>query len=161
MTFTITKKSTLIIISILGILALSLYAGKTLAQLNSNALSGVYGCTMRDDRWGREPEPGRRYDVSGLVWILDATNKKASGIDMRYTFTTASSGLGEIVRESERTYKDEPVQLLPTDLMNVYKMSIDEDGFLYLVATNGGNTLLVTEAGSRQWVSQSGICQKM
>lgn len=157
----VTRK--LFVLSILLVIAVvvAMFAGKSMAQLSGNSLSGVYGCTMRDDRWGRTPEANHEYDVSGLVWILDATNKKMSGIDLRYRLSNTSGGSGVVVRDPPRIYKDEAATIEATELMNVYKLTVDEDGYLYLVATNGGNTLLVTGATSNNWVSESGICQKM
>lgn len=129
----------------------------TVAQSNINTLSGVFGCTLRDDRWGTTPVAGNNYDVSGLVWILDASNKKFSGINMPYRFLQN----GSIAREAETVDKDLTIQILPTELMGVYKMPIDDDGHIYLVSTNGGNTLLLSGASGSNYVSQSGICQKM
>jgi hypothetical protein len=136
------------------------YAKQIRAQSNTNSLSGVYGCTLKDDRWGRSPQPGNKYDVSGLVFIVDMSNKKLSGIDIRYEFQNNNGQVGNIVRSQPRIYKDEPFILTPTELMNVFIMNSDGEN-IYMVATNGGNTLLLNAASSGSWVSESGVCQKM
>ena len=144
-----------------AVVGTALFTKTTVAQSNTNTLSGVFGCTMRDDRWGRTPQANNEYDVSGLIWILDATNKKISGMDFRYSFNNTNGGYGSISHKEPKIYKDEPAPIEATELMNVYKLIGDGDGDLYLMATNGGNTLLVSSAGSNDLVSQSGICQKM
>lgn len=137
------------------------YAKQIRAQLSTNSLSGVYGCTVKDDRWGRVPQAGQQYDVSALVFLIDMTNRKISGIDLRYEFQNNNGSVGNITRSKPRIYKDEPMELLPTELMNVFTMNVDGDGIWYLVATNGGNTLLVSGAESNYWVAENGVCQKM
>jgi hypothetical protein len=137
------------------------YAAQSQAQLNSGSLSGVYGCTVKDDRWGINPEVGNRYDVSSLVFTMDMTNKKMSGIDMRYTFNQSNDPNGKITPAAHRFYKDETIYLSSTELMNVYEMNVDDDGKWFIVATNGGNTLLISGPPNKNWVSASGVCQKM
>jgi len=140
-----------------AVVGAALFTNFTVAQSNTNTLSGVFGCTLRDDRWGATPVVGNNYDVSGLVWILDASNKTFSGINMRYSFQAN----GSIARQPETIDKNAPIQIQSTELMGVYKMGFDEDDYIYMISTNGGNTLLLSAAGSSTWVSQSGICQKM
>jgi hypothetical protein len=136
------------------------YAKQIRAQSSTNSLSGVYGCTLKDDRWGRSPQPGNKYDVSGLVFIIDMTNKKISGIDLRFEFQNNNGQAGSVVRAQPKIYKDAPFNIASTELMNVFVMNSDGEDF-YIIATNGGNSLLLNTASSNSWVSGSGICQKM
>lgn len=142
-------------------IAATFYAKQIRAQLSPNSLSGVYGCMIKDDRWGRTPQAGQQYDVSGLVFVIDMTNKKISGLDFRYQFENNNGSLGRITRNQPRIYKDEAIIISETSLMNVFTMDVDGDGAWYLVATNGGNTLLLSGADGANWVSASGVCQKM
>ena len=151
---------------IFAIIAISFFSiiffnGNTFAQNNKNSLSGVYGCTMREDRWGRAPDVQANYDGSNLVWILDASNSTISGVDLRYKFQGVSGNLGSLVRQPDAIYKDFKTEIIPTELMNTYKLKVDEGEYVYLVAVNSGNSLLVNGAHGSRWVSQSGMCQKM
>ena len=145
----------------LGALTLFMAARETLAQLGADSLSGVYGCTVREDRWGRTPSPGTRSDVSSLVWTLDTSKLTVSGIDLRFRFEGENGQLGKITREAPEVYRDDPVRIERTALDHVFKMVAFDGDEWYLVATNSGNTLLVSSASSSSFVSASGICQKV
>lgn len=139
--------------------ASALYVGKSTASTTVSGISGLYGCAMRDDKWGIAPVAGRTYDVSGLVWVLDATNKKISGIDLRYRFESSPI---RIEREDAVFYKDEPISLEPTEIQGIFKFSFsDEDEDIYITATNSGNTLLLAGVGSTNHIAEVGLCQKM
>lgn len=137
----------------------SVYVGTSVASTTANPISGLYGCTLRDDRWGITPNPNQQYDVSGLAWIFDASNKTISGVDLRFKFQSQSN---RIERNAPVFYKNEPVKFSPTEINGIYKFDFsDDDGNIYVIPTNGGNTLLLSAASGNSFVAESGFCQKI
>lgn len=137
----------------------SVYVGTSFASNTANQISGLYGCTLRDDRWGITPNPNQQYDVSGLAWIFDATNKTISGIDLRFKFPSHSS---KIERNAPVFYKNEPVSFNQTEINGIFRFDFSEDdGNIYVIPTNGGNTLLLSAASGNSFVAETGFCQKI
>lgn len=119
-------------------------------------LSGVYGCTLKDDRWGKSVNIGQDYDNNNLIFTIDFSSNMLNGIEIRYKFDASMKVTS--IREVE--YKNVPLVFTQTGINGIFK-SVDVDSTLYFTKVNAGKTLLLASGPSNNQVGASGMCQKM
>jgi hypothetical protein len=119
-------------------------------------LSGEYGCTIKDEFWGKTPKVGQEYDRNGLIFTIDFSRNLMSGIELRYKFDSTM----KVIEISKFEYKNEPVTFKATGLKNIFILQ-DGNDVIYFTIVNGGNTILLANPPNGNYIGGSGACQKM
>lgn len=119
-------------------------------------LTGSYGCTLKDDKWGKTASVGQDYDNNNLIFTIDFSTNMISGIEIRYKFDASM----KITNVRETEYKNVPLVFTSTGINGIFKI-VDSDSTLYFTKVNGGKTLLLATSPGVSQIGASGMCQKM